>query len=78
MIKKCPVCGLKFNTRQNGVIYCSTECKIKNRQKRDREKCSSKKQKSNLVELNAQAREMGLTYGKLQAMKYAQEHRLEV
>lgn len=34
--------------------------------------------KSHLAEKNAQARKMGMTYGQLQAMKYAQEHRLEV
>lgn len=82
MLKTCPICRHKFEAEHFNEKYCSPSCKREGRIQCERElyryKTKHKNGSKSLVEKNAQARKMGLTYGQLQAMKYAQEHRLEV
>lgn len=80
--KTCPVCGKKFVARTPSKVYCSSECryKEKNRKKKQYdynkgvalEKPHTKhkpKYVSHIVEINAQARAQHKSYGKLQAKK---------
>ena len=82
MLKICPICGQTFEPHHYKEKYCSPACKREGHLGRMREvnnnKPKNRKQSTTLTEKNAQARSMGLTYGQMQAIKYAQEHRLEV
>ncbi len=81
-MKTCIICGKKFVPNHHREKCCSDECKHQNHLENMRlahsQKANSRILSTTLVEKNAQARNMGLTYGQMVAMKYAQEHRLEV
>lgn len=82
----CRICGKLFDSK-HGSIYCSDECRkiaIKEQTKRrsgyyreyykkQRTEKKTKKRKSEISDINAEARALGMTYGQYQAMKYLKE-----
>ncbi|WP_312093434.1 hypothetical protein [Aminipila sp.] len=81
----CIVCGKEFEPNHHNTKCCSPVCRKKRKQERDKdcwyhEKTVIRMPKPNkeLDKKEMQARKMGLSYGQMQALKYAQEHRLEV
>lgn len=88
--KICEICGTHFVASKSNAKYCCKECKrtanrAANRRKWDRhkeeykvkEKMKKRARKSNLVELQREANRLGISYGKLQAMKYLEEEKRE-
>lgn len=76
---KCICCGESFLTRQKSRLYCSEECRKKYWDELRR--LTYKKKHSNavneeLVEVAAEARDAGMTYGQYVAKKYMEELRL--
>ena len=80
--KLCAVCGKEFEPNHPQKVCCSPECQIK----RDREKVKSfrktaaKKPKprdmhKEAVEINAKAREMGMSWGQYMAYLKMEEER---
>ena len=82
MIRICLECGNEFEGWRN-QYYCCDECRMtaykKAAQARYQKQKTTRgaythhkkeKHKSRINELNAKARELGLTYGQYQALKY--------
>jgi predicted nucleic acid-binding Zn ribbon protein len=64
----CAICGKKFLWKNSGKKFCSDECKAKYEPPRRERK---KEEKGNsLTEDAAEARKMGMSYGKYMALKY--------
>lgn len=75
---KCIHCGKNFMTRQKTRLYCSEECRKKYWDELRR--LTYKKKHRNtaneeLVEVAAEARDAGMTYGQYVAQKYMEELR---
>ena len=75
--KICRLCGKQFKGYGNQK-YCSEECKKEaglrpNNSISKPRQVSMRKHKSQLSEINAEARKNGMTYGQYQAMKYLKE-----
>ena len=75
--KICKLCGKPFKAYGNQQ-YCSEECKQEARLRRNNSiskprQVSRKKHKSEITNINAEARALGMTYGQYQAMKYMKE-----
>ena len=71
-IKQCEFCGRDYNS-YGSQKYCSPECKAEGykRMENMRERRKRKpKRKSQIEVLNTEARDLGLTYGQLQAKRY--------
>lgn len=71
-IKQCEFCGRDYNS-YGAQKYCSPECKAEGykRMENMRERRKRKpKRKSQIEALNTEARDLGLTYGQLQAKRY--------
>ncbi|QIB68253.1 DNA gyrase inhibitor YacG [Aminipila butyrica] len=83
MLKICPICNQEFEGHGNRK-FCSETCKdtdeLLNRTKPEPEILFEERprRESELDAKNAKARSKGLTYGQMEAMKYASEHRVEV
>lgn len=81
MLKICPICNREFEGHGNRK-FCSETCKaadeLLNRTKPEILFEERPRRKSKLDAKNAKARSMGLTYGQMEAIKYASEHRVEV
>ena len=82
--KICETCGKEFYTKNRIAKCCSSSCSSKrnNKKRREldrktreekREKLNSPKAVLNIDKLTIMARESGLTYGQLQARKYAEK-----
>lgn len=70
--KTCAICGKEFISNSHVTKCCSDECKAKNKQnwqKNYRDKTYKERKKSRFNELSREARERGLSYGQLQAIK---------
>lgn len=89
LMKICEICKKEFEPKHFREKCCCDECKreahrIKvrqNHQERRRKKPEEPKKIVKLTPLaskNELARKSGLSYGQLQAMRYLEEHRLEV
>lgn len=81
MIKErsCAMCGAKFyiyDRKQMKQKYCSESCRRAMQQKQAKEHKIAENAKKrakgnkNIVNINEEARKLGLTYGQYQAMKY--------
>lgn len=71
----CLCCGETFHTNTHNVQYCSDECrKTMTRMGKEQEQINQEivtvRKPSTLVPLAVEARKRGISYGKLQAMKY--------
>lgn len=76
-IKQCEFCGRDYNS-YGAQKYCSPECKAEGykRMENMRERRKRKpKRKSQIEALNTEARDLGLTYGQLQAKRYLEAMR---
>lgn len=75
MTKKCVICGNEFEAGRGSKRYCGEECRKKANLKFNKENYRMKRsRKKNADGFNADdrlAKEMGVSYGKLQAMRYA-------
>ena len=76
--KTCPECNTQFTSNSSGRKYCSDACWQKVKQRKEAEYRRRKKEEENrkptgmsLAEIDAAAREEGLSYG-----KYVREHGL--
>ena len=68
MITICRHCGKPFEAQSYKNKLCSEECK----RERIKEQKHRKKKKPNedIVDISVKAKEMGMSYGKYQAMQY--------
>ena len=84
--KVCPRCGTHFEADSARRKYCFGSCSydvilehrpVNNKRRRDREKTkkilAELKYKTPLAEVNAKAREAGMTYGQYESWKWCQE-----
>ena len=78
----CAECGKKFQPHRYNQKYCTAECReayrtaeMKHRWQKAKEE---KRKEPQLVEKEREARNLGISYGQLQARRYIQEHRLEL
>lgn len=90
-IVKCIICGKEFQANKRGCI-CSPECRAeRNRQtsranygrrselETKRKNNTALKEKADTIYIkNKEAREKGLTYGQLQALKWIKENRVQL
>lgn len=80
MTKKCEWCGKIFETELYNKKFCCKKCKSRHDHYKEAERRRQQipiekrmerlKQKSSLVERSIQAKQMGISYGKLMAMVY--------
>lgn len=66
MMQICKGCGVEFVTSRSTKVFCTPECREEFR-KREKEP----KRASQIAAVNSRARELGLSYGKYQALKAA-------
>ena len=70
--KECTCCGKKFTQNGHKQVYCSPECRKEMRRSTEKAKRQSKpktkKKGSNLRDLNREAMQHGMSYGKYVAM----------
>lgn len=75
MVKKCAVCGREFETGRGSRKYCSDGCRYKAMlemsKTANRERKRKKPKTGGFDADDRLAKEMGVSYGKLQAMRYA-------
>lgn len=84
--KNCIICGQPFIAFRSSQVCCTDKCRRKRiegqhalakEKKARKEKVQEEKEirdiHSNIDEINAEARRKGLSYGRLQAMKYMKE-----
>lgn len=71
-IKICATCGKNFSPNHSSKVCCSTECQRIRERKMVRESLKSARQNSTnkpkstekqIIDINAKAKEMGMTYG---------------
>lgn len=67
-IIKCECCGKEF-IRKSKQKYCSLNCKEWMMHGKKKEKPKEPKQVKTFVEINREAKELGMSYGKYVAMK---------
>lgn len=81
---KCMICGKEFESERYARI-CSTRCRtirkeeIKREQREQQKNPATQnpqKRQSKIADINAAARDAGMTYGKYMAMKYAEKNRI--
>lgn len=89
IIKTCPICGKEFQWSNEHRKYCSSDCAAvaERRQNAEVQKRSKNKRRTknkmksvktgNLKQKIDQARALGISYGKLQAMRYLEKQREE-
>lgn len=83
MIKlTCAVCGGTFYGNRKNTLTCSESCRRKRqadiREENQKLQQLQTKRISRLGELNKEARERGMTYGKYMAEKYASQVKVEI
>lgn len=78
----CVICGNVFTSTRCSQVCCSAECKRKRKNELHAETMKEQrikernKKKSDLAGLSRKAREMGMSYGKMQALKYIEENKV--
>lgn len=82
----CIQCGNKFEAvSKRGYKYCSPECKAEYHANVRRwkakaealEKQKKKERKKSIQDLATEAKQKGMTYGQLVALKYSEENRIQ-
>lgn len=72
-IKQCEFCGREYNS-YGSQKYCSPECKAEGAKRaesmRKGRPMRKPMRKSHIEAINTEARDLGLTYGQLQAKRY--------
>lgn len=83
IIKNCVICNKEFIATRMDQKVCSEECKKKRARELAQERAEiskaekeRRKNKPTLAEINQEARQKGLTYGQLQAMKFKEGLRI--
>ena len=77
MLKNCEHCGKPFNAVRINVKFCSSQCRNQNYKLNYKSPYNEKegKKMSRIAELNALAREQGLSYGRYVAKLYLEEQK---
>ena len=68
---ECRVCKKKFKKKSGNQVYCSEECRNKGKgeiMRQSRKKWKNRKKKMNLTEIEREAKEAGMSYGRYVAM----------
>ena len=76
-IKQCEFCGRDYES-YGSQKYCSPECKKEGYKRAENMREGRKyksKHKSHIEAINTEARDLGLTYGQLQAKRYLEAMR---
>lgn len=82
-IKNCVICGKEFTAKRSTAKYCSAPCREHAANERCKRRYRGTRRKKNkatgepIWQINEEARNLGLTYGKYKAMQYMEKARLE-
>ena len=77
MLKECEHCGRHFNAARINAKFCSKQCRDRDYKQRLKSPYNEKEEKkmSRIAELNALAREQGLSYGQYVAKLWLEQQR---
>ena len=77
VIKNCVICGAEFSASRRTTKYCCDVCRkegsVRNAAERSKNEYEEQKRPDRIAEINALAREAGMSYGKYVGMLYLQE-----